>query len=136
MVGKSMLNTRSWGFGLLMAVVLLIITPLSEAYQVPIPTPPKGRGGQCVEDTQFMRRNHMNLIFHKRDLTMRQGIRTPTHSLKECIGCHAGQRPDGTYIPANDEGQFCQSCHSYVGAQPDCFECHATTPAILPANQP
>lgn len=93
-----------------------------------LPPHPEGRGGACVEDTQFMRRNHMMLLFKKRNETMRQGIRTTQHSLKVCIECHADQKSDGQYIPVNDPGQFCRSCHQYAGIQPDCFECHATTP--------
>ena len=106
------------------------------ACRVPMPVHPEGRGEHCVKDIPFMRRDHMSLILHKRNLTMRQGIRTTEDSLKECIGCHAEQRPDGSYVPVNDPGQFCQSCHSYAGIQPDCFECHATTPAISPAIKP
>ena len=42
----------------------------------------------CVRDTSFMRRNHMELLLHKRDATMRDGIRTPKESLEGCINCH------------------------------------------------
>lgn len=125
-----MFNTRLWVKLLLIMGIWLAIPLITRASQVPIPDPPEGRGGKCVEDEEFMRRNHMSLILHKRNQTMRQGIRTTIHSLKECIGCHAQQRPDGSYIPVNDSGQFCQSCHSYTATKPDCFECHATTPSV------
>jgi hypothetical protein len=149
-----MLNTRWWVAGLVVAGVLWSIPAITSAHEhesssgctekseevgdcrVPIPVHPEGKGDKCVEEIPFMRRNHMELILHKRNLTMRQGIRTPTHSLKECIKCHAKQRADGNYIPVNDPGQFCQSCHSYAGIQPDCFDCHATTPAVAPATKP
>ncbi|CAK0775555.1 Hdr-like menaquinol oxidoreductase cytochrome c subunit [Gammaproteobacteria bacterium] len=131
-----MSSTRLRVVGLVMVGVLLGTSAMTGACQVPLPAHPEGRGGQCVRDTEFMRRNHMELILHKRDQTMHEGIRTSEYSLKECVKCHAEQRPDGSYVPINDPGQFCQSCHSYAGIQPDCFECHATTPAIPPASKP
>jgi hypothetical protein len=148
MLGESMLNTRSWLAGLVMVGVLLGVPTMASAHgstedseyegasQIPLPVHPEGRGEKCVREIPFMRRNHMKLILHKRNLTMRQGIRTTEDSLKECIKCHAAQRPDGSYIPVNDPDQFCRSCHSYAGIQPDCFDCHATTPAVPPATKP
>ncbi|MCW8927691.1 MAG: hypothetical protein OQK40_02580, partial [Gammaproteobacteria bacterium] len=90
-----------------------------------IPAPVKGE--QCVEDTDVMRKNHMKFLMKHRDETLREGIRTKQHSLKECIECH---------VPAKDEAQatrsegehFCKSCHMYTGVKIDCFECHATVP--------
>lgn len=150
-----MLNTRLWVIGLMMVGVLLGTPVMTSAHEhesscgsneesggvgddcrVPIPVHPEAKGDHCVRDIPFMRRSHMSLILHKRNLTMRQGIRTTDDSLKECIKCHAKQRADGSYIPVNDPGQFCQSCHSYAGIQPDCFDCHATTPALPPATKP
>ena len=84
-----------------------------------------------IPDTADMRRNHMELLFHKRDLTMRQGIRTHGDnevSLRGCIACHAAKDDQGQYIPVNEEGQFCQTCHTRVAAKLDCFDCHRTTP--------
>lgn len=128
------LKKRLWGRGCIVWGLLLTL-PLSVAAQVSIPDPPEGKGERCVEDTQFMRRNHMELLLKKRNETMRKGIRTPTHSLKECIKCHAQQLPDGSYRPVTDEGQFCRECHNYAGVHPDCFDCHATTPDSPAHNQ-
>ncbi len=114
--------------GLVFLGALLGAPSLASADRVSLPDPPKGRGDHCVEDTQFMRRNHMSLLLHQRDQTMREGIRTESHSLKGCVKCHAQQRPDGSYVPVNDEGQFCQACHSYAAVSLDCFQCHATKP--------
>ena len=84
------------------------------------------RGGECVADPAFMRRNHMKLLMHQRDDTLRGGIRTGKHSLKACIACHASQSSQSvTAEPSN----FCQSCHNYAAVKIDCFECHANTPA-------
>ena len=90
-------------------------------------------GGQCVRDTEFMRRNHMELIKHDRDVTVHQGIRTVDGSLSACISCHANKGEDGHYIPVDAEQgiggeQFCAGFHSYTGVSMDCFQCHATTP--------
>ncbi len=83
---------------------------------------------KCIRPTEFMRRNHMNLLLHKRDQTMREGIRTKDASLQGCVDCHAKEDEKGTPIPVNDEGQFCSTCHEYVAVKLDCFECHRTTP--------
>ena len=39
-----------------------------------------------------MRRNHMELLKHQRDDTVRSGIRGAKYSLKDCVGCHAGAK--------------------------------------------
>jgi hypothetical protein len=53
----------------------------------------RARGGQCVEEPAYMRRNHMKLLKHQRDDTMHGGIRSGKYSLKECVACHAN-KPD------------------------------------------
>ncbi len=82
----------------------------------------------CVAPTEDMRRNHMEHLLHKRDKTMRQGIRTLEFSLNECVSCHVAKNDTGQFTPIADEGQFCQSCHKRVGQKIDCFQCHRTTP--------
>ena len=88
----------------------------------------RGKGEQCVEPTDVMRRDHMEFILHQRDETMHRGIRTSRHSLKECIECHVQTDSEGEYIPIDDPKQFCSSCHEYASVRMDCFQCHATTP--------
>ncbi len=82
----------------------------------------------CVAETADMRRNHMDYLLHKRDKTMRQGVRTADFSLNECVACHAGKDNSGHYVPVTDNGQFCQTCHVRVAEKIDCFQCHRTTP--------
>ena len=72
-----------------------------------------------------MRRNHMNLLKHQRDDTLRGGVRTGQHSLKACIGCHASQSTGSVNAGSTN---FCQSCHAYAAVKIDCFECHASQP--------
>lgn len=93
--------------------------------RVPVPQHAVEKGDKCVRDADYMRRNHMNLLKHQRDETMRKGIRTTQYSLKNCIECHASKKTNSV-IGSNDN--FCQGCHSYVGVKLDCFECHSSKP--------
>ena len=88
------------------------------------------RPGVCVESTEVMRRDHMKLLMHQRDGTVRAGIRTKTHSLTGCVECHAS-RKTGSVLGAQG---FCQSCHAYAGVTLDCFECHASKPRAQAAG--
>lgn len=99
------------------------------ASRVPQPVIEAARGGQCVADPAFMRRNHMGLLKHQRDDTLRGGIRTGKYSLKTCIDCHASQTTNS--VAASDTN-FCQSCHSYAAVKIDCFECHTNKPQVKP----
>jgi cytochrome c len=76
---------------------------------------------RCVEDTAFMRANHMKLLQAWRDESVREGLRLYTakngrtfeKSLTgTCLRCHSNKE------------QFCDRCHNYVGAKPGCFSCH------------
>jgi len=78
---------------------------------------------QCVADTAFMRRSHMEMLNAWRDRRVREGIRTQPASggrvfdisltgtcLEECHGSRA---------------DFCDRCHNYVGLSgPYCWDCH------------
>jgi hypothetical protein len=94
------------------------------------PTLEKGKGEKCVEDTQFMRRNHMDLLKHHRNDTLRKGIRTTKHSLKGCVDCHASAK---TGSVAASKGDFCAGCHAFAAVKLDCRDCHATKPMKKPA---
>lgn len=94
-----------------------------------LPRVPAGKGEACVEPTGVMRRDHMKFLRHQRDETVHRGIRGSRHSFAGCIDCHVQRNTQGTPIPVNAEGQFCQSCHGFAGVRMDCFECHASVPA-------
>lgn len=118
-----MRNSIRWLFGLsllVMPAILLAATPLPEI--------PATKGEQCVEPTQEMRRNHMEYMLHQRNDTMRRGIRTKKHSLKECIECHVLPAEDGSYPRASSKEHFCNACHAYAAVHVDCFECHSDLP--------
>ncbi|MGA9667443.1 MAG: hypothetical protein WBQ69_13490 [Gallionella sp.] len=82
-----------------------------------------GKGGQCVADPQWMRKNHMKVLFQQRDETVHQGIRDGKFSLKNCIECHASTRDDSVIGRADS---FCEGCHVYEAVKIDCFECHSS----------
>jgi hypothetical protein len=103
--------------------------------RVPMPKPviAAEAGGKCVEDTAFMRRNHMELLKHHRDQTVHEGIRTTQHSLANCIGCHASKE---TGRVTGSKDAFCEGCHTYAAVKLDCFECHTdrARPAVASAT--
>ncbi|MEE9319635.1 MAG: hypothetical protein V3U76_04245 [Granulosicoccus sp.] len=111
----------------LFAITALLFVTSSLAGD-PGPVIPKGQGDECVADTAFMRRNHMDLMVHQRDDTVLEGIRGAAFSLSECVDCHAQKDEQGKAIRVDDKGQFCQSCHSYAAVKIDCFSCHAAVP--------
>jgi len=125
---------------LMIAVALVYLTSLAMAAtaadkarvantgRVPLPLISPGQGDSCVEDTDFMRRNHMSLLEHQRDETMLEGIRSKQHSLKECISCHAVNGPDEIPVTVSSPEHFCRSCHDYAAVKIDCFQCHASRP--------
>jgi len=124
----------------MVAVVLVYITGLAvvataadkervaNTGRVPVPVIPMGQGDSCVEDTDFMRRNHMDLLQHQRDETVRDGIRTQQYSLKECIDCHVVSGEDAVPVTVTSPDHFCRSCHDYAAVKIDCFQCHASRP--------
>lgn len=98
--------------------------------RVPLPQVPAAKGEQCVEDTDVMRRKHMDYLQAHRDKTMREGVRTTKHSLKQCLECHAAESTEASAGGSGKEegGHFCKNCHMYAGVHIDCFQCHATKP--------
>ena len=90
------------------------------------------RGEACVAPVAEMRRDHMTMLLHQRDRTMRQGLREPRFSLKGCIECHASEK---TGSVLGHEG-FCSSCHEYAAVKIDCFECHTPQRAVPTAVKP
>lgn len=111
------------GTWLLCALLAMLATGSASA-EVPKPEIVIAQPGQCVADKDVMRREHMRLLRHQRDKTMREGIRTPQFSLNGCVECHS---QDGKSVIDAKNG-FCQSCHTYAAVKLDCFECHADRP--------
>ena len=90
--------------------------------------PPNG-STQCVEATDYMRANHMDLLDTWRDTVVREDIHTYTSELdgKEydmslqntCLDCHS------------NKSQFCDSCHTYTAVTPYCWDCHVVSEEAL-----
>jgi hypothetical protein len=93
------------------------------------------KGESCVRPTDWMRRNHMELIQHSRDLTVHQGIRVKKDSLANCVDCHSRQDEHHQAVPVNAPGEFCDGCHSYTAVNITCFQCHATVPETKSAQR-
>jgi cytochrome c553 len=108
---------------LLATLMLCLCIPVAWAAEAYAPALDIGKGGQCVRDPQWMRRNHMYLLKHQRDETVRKGIRSEQDSLKNCVECHASLT-DNSVIARDDS--FCVGCHRFEAVKIDCFECHAS----------
>lgn len=119
------------GIGIAGLLLLLLISSFWLVYAASTdsaPVIPPAKGEQCVADTALMRKDHMKLLNHQRDETVIDGIRGNPFSLVECVNCHAQVSADGTPVRIDDEGQFCESCHTYAAVKIDCFTCHAAVP--------
>ncbi len=66
----------------------------------------------CVEPADWMRANHMKLLTHQRDIIVRGGDRSRKYHIERCGQCHTKR------------AEFCDRCHEYAGAKPECFDCH------------
>jgi len=119
----------------ILAVALAISALLGGCDSAPPPTnlaTAKQKATQCVEPTDVIRRNHMELLKHQRDATVIEGIRTKEHSLNECINCHVpATKQDGSPMHYGDKEHFCTTCHAYAGVTLDCFQCHADRPRVM-----
>ncbi len=95
-------------------------------------TPPdlksaKAKQDHCIEDTEYMKSNHMDLLNSWRDSVVREGNRVYTSRLdgkrynmslsNTCLDCHGGKTGDG-YV------KFCRHCHNYNDVDPFCWDCH------------
>ncbi len=93
--------------------------------RVPRPAILTPTGKHCIQPADVMRREHMNMLVHQRDRTVRDGVRGSPVSLESCVACHAGPGTGaaGGAVTGSPEA-FCESCHQYAAVKLDCFECH------------
>ena len=90
--------------------------------------PPNG-ATQCVEATEYMRSNHMDLLNQWRESVVREDDRIYVSELtgreyekslqNTCLDCHS------------NKSQFCDSCHTYTAVQPYCWDCHVVPEEAL-----
>jgi hypothetical protein len=75
----------------------------------------------CIEDADFMRREHMQILDDWRNKVVRDDLRiytgkegrTYTASLSNtCMDCHS------------NKADFCDKCHVYTAVDPHCWDCH------------
>lgn len=92
------------------------------------PQVPKATGEPHPEGNAYMRRHHMQMMRHDRDLTMHEGDREISASLSECFECHAVEDGAGGYVTYQSEQHFCRTCHDFAAVKVDCFMCHRSTP--------
>lgn len=124
------MGKRSVPIGL--AIFLLLITApfwyaagKSKAQPAPsLNTPAIGQLANkvCIEDTTYMRNNHMQLLHDWKETAVRSDQRTYVakdgrvfeKSLeKTCLKCHSNKT------------EFCDPCHTYAGIEaPNCWSCH------------
>lgn len=119
----------TWPLPALLLVVLFVVTTVpSASADVPKPILPQASGQRCVEETSYIRRNHMDLLMHQRDNTVQKGFRPPRHRLNGCLTCHAVKGADNQPVTIDSDKHFCNRCHSYAAVKIDCFDCHSSTP--------
>ena len=94
---------------------------------VPMPVIPRAPG-HCVLPTATIRRTHMMLLRAVREEIVRHDARDTRFRITHCVACHVEHTASGRPIPVNAPGQFCATCHTYVGVHIDCFACHAAVP--------
>lgn len=93
---------------------------------------------QCVEETDYMRVNHMQILKDERVNYVRHDDPYPgdKHSIRGCFTCH--YQPEPSQVIANDPaGQgFCTECHNYNGVKPGCLSqaggCHSSDQPDFP----
>lgn len=84
---------------------------------------PPGGEKECVESKEWMRGNHMQLLFDWRETVVRERNRTYNsftydgreHNMSltgECLSCHS------------NKPEFCDQCHNYLKVKPYCWDCH------------
>lgn len=80
---------------------------------------------ECIEDVQVMRDKHMQILNDWRNTAVRDGERIYTNAkgkkfvkslTNTCMSCHT------------DKTKFCDRCHTTVGVNPYCWDCHNLTP--------
>ena len=95
-------------------------------------TPRAKEAKVCVEETGFMRTNHMKLLDQWRHQVVRDGQRYYTakdgqtyyKSLQiTCMDCHS------------NKANFCDRCHDYIEIAPRCWDCHIAPQENTNASQ-
>jgi len=126
--------------GLIVGIALLTF-PLwyaSASGSAAPPPDPKVPEGKCVEDREYMRAHHMELLDQWRDDVVREGKKTYKSQdgtvyemslTRTCLKCHADV-PDAEPASAGADRAgrrgptFCLECHDYANVEIICWNCH------------
>lgn len=80
---------------------------------------------ECIRSTDYMKKEHMQLLNEWRDAVVRDGYRVFVNSQGQsfnmslsntCLDCHS------------NKAEFCDRCHDYVSVSPYCWDCHIEDP--------
>lgn len=115
--------------GVLFFYTIFVVSSIEAGDINPLhPQVPKALGEKCIRDTEFMKKNHMDFLFERRDLVVIDGIRSEKESFNMCLTCHAVKNSDRIAIPYQNPKHFCRTCHDFAAVKIDCFECHLSVP--------
>lgn len=80
--------------------------------------------GQCVEDIDYMRAKHMDLLNEWRDDVVRGADRE--YMSEEFPGQVFDKSLTDTCLEQchTNKADFCDLCHTYVNVEPGCWDCH------------
>ena len=91
----------------------VVLTPKAKAAKV------------CVRPTDYMQREHMQLLDHWRHQVVRNAERIYVNEKGQafnmslsntCLDCHS------------NKAEFCDRCHDYASVRPYCWSCHIENP--------
>jgi hypothetical protein len=86
---------------------------------------------ECIEPTEWMRANHMELLDTWRDMSTRDRLTQYTSSTgktmeislqKTCMDCHTSKT------------EFCDKCHDQAAVSPYCWDCHIAPEEVANAQ--
>lgn len=71
----------------------------------------------CIQDREYMKTNHMELLNNWRNNVIRNNIRFYNNNIEmglsnTCMKCHS------------NKSEFCDQCHNYLCVSPYCWDCH------------
>jgi hypothetical protein len=114
--------------GGLVVFLILMTAPLwmnalsDVSVAAPVVDPPPNGSTECVENVEYMRSFHMDLLNEWRDEVVRENKRdyvsttngrTFDMSLsRTCMDCHS------------NKAEFCDRCHNFTAVSPYCWDCH------------
>ena len=131
------MNDKSMIIGGLIVVLVVLTSPIwyslaaGESADRPVLDMPQGET-ECVEDTDYMRGHHMDLLEEWRNEVVRDGNAEKYESessgkeyekslTKTCLmQCHL------TGDVRKED--FCGKCHAYADVHPTCWDCHVQNP--------